>query len=72
MSKITIDDLPFAGAELTDAELGDVAGSRKKEWQASAWTLDDVPYEWWLIYVVPGVAGRPARHAFSCERGPGQ
>ncbi|MEU8244937.1 putative ATP-grasp target RiPP [Nonomuraea sp. NPDC048916] len=49
MSKITIDDLPFEGAELTDAELGEVAGSRRKEWVASAWTLDDVPYEWWLI-----------------------
>lgn len=49
MSKITIDDLPFGGAELTDAELGQVSGSRQKEWVASAWTLDDVPYEWWLI-----------------------
>ncbi|MFB4276397.1 MULTISPECIES: putative ATP-grasp target RiPP [unclassified Nonomuraea] len=49
MSKILIDDLPFEGAELTDAELGAVSGSARKEWQASAWTLNDVPYEWWLI-----------------------
>ncbi|NUR91937.1 MAG: putative ATP-grasp target RiPP, partial [Nonomuraea sp.] len=28
---------------------GQVAGSRRKEWTASAWTLNDVPYEWWLI-----------------------
>ncbi|MEV4113715.1 putative ATP-grasp target RiPP [Nonomuraea sp. NPDC049695] len=47
MSKITIDDLPFGGKELTDAELGEVAGGRR--WEASAWTLDDVPYEWWLV-----------------------
>ncbi|MEV0200028.1 putative ATP-grasp target RiPP [Nonomuraea sp. NPDC050691] len=49
MSKITIDDLPFEGAELTDAELGEVAGGAKPQWQVSAWTLDDVPYEWWLV-----------------------
>ncbi|MER5621330.1 putative ATP-grasp target RiPP [Streptosporangium sp. NPDC002544] len=28
MSKITIDDLPFEGAELTEAQLGEVAGGR--------------------------------------------
>ncbi|MCK2219352.1 putative ATP-grasp target RiPP [Actinomadura sp. ATCC 31491] len=49
MSKIKIDDLSFEGAELSQAELGEVAGGRRKEWVASAWTLDDVPYEWWLI-----------------------
>ncbi|MEU9890645.1 putative ATP-grasp target RiPP [Sphaerisporangium sp. NPDC051011] len=51
MSKITIDDLPFEGAELGDAELVQVAGGARpeKHWEASAWTLNDVPYEWWLI-----------------------
>ncbi|MER5621331.1 putative ATP-grasp target RiPP [Streptosporangium sp. NPDC002544] len=43
MSKITIDDLPFEGAELTEAQLGEVAGGR---WSVSAWKKD-LPCEWW-------------------------
>ncbi|GAA0836566.1 putative ATP-grasp target RiPP [Streptosporangium amethystogenes subsp. fukuiense] len=44
MSKITIDDLPFEGAELTEAELGEVDGGQK--WSVSAWKKN-LPCEWW-------------------------
>ncbi|MET8049395.1 putative ATP-grasp target RiPP [Streptosporangium sp. NPDC005286] len=32
MSKITIDDLPFEGAELAEAQLGEVAGGQVGRW----------------------------------------
>ncbi|MER6173107.1 putative ATP-grasp target RiPP [Streptosporangium sp. NPDC001681] len=44
MSKITIDDLPFEGAELGEAELGEVSGGRP--WSVSAWKKG-LPCEWW-------------------------
>ncbi|MGW0589332.1 putative ATP-grasp target RiPP [Streptosporangium sp. NPDC002607] len=38
MSKIKIDDLPFEGAELTEAQLGQVAGGLSMEiWQITGY-----------------------------------
>ncbi|MFF5205575.1 putative ATP-grasp target RiPP [Streptosporangium sp. NPDC000396] len=42
MSKISIDDLPFEGAELSEAELGEVSGGR---WSVS-WYIKGRPAEW--------------------------
>ncbi|MEU0521197.1 putative ATP-grasp target RiPP [Streptosporangium sp. NPDC006007] len=45
MSKINIDDIPFEGAELSEAELGEVSGGRMSvSWrnskgQACEWTV---------------------------------
>ncbi|GAA3442877.1 putative ATP-grasp target RiPP [Planomonospora venezuelensis] len=42
MTKINIDDIPFEGAELTDAELGEVSGGR----QSVSWRIGGRPAEW--------------------------
>ncbi|MGI5284572.1 putative ATP-grasp target RiPP [Nonomuraea polychroma] len=42
MSKISLNDLAIDGAELTEAELGDVAGGRWVE----SWKIGGKPAEW--------------------------
>ncbi|MEV7011043.1 putative ATP-grasp target RiPP [Streptosporangium sp. NPDC051022] len=42
MSKINIDDIPFEGAELSDAELGEVSGGRMHV----SWMIGGRPAEW--------------------------
>ncbi|GIH76628.1 putative ATP-grasp target RiPP [Planobispora longispora] len=42
MSKFSIDDIPFEGAELTEAELGEVAGGR----MSVSWKIGGKPAEW--------------------------
>ncbi|WP_083502483.1 putative ATP-grasp target RiPP [Sphaerimonospora mesophila] len=44
MSKISIEDIPFEGAELTEAELGEVNGGRA----TVSWYLKGKPAEWWI------------------------
>ncbi|WP_326642446.1 putative ATP-grasp target RiPP [Streptosporangium sp. NBC_01755] len=45
MSKISIDDIPFEGAELSEAELGEVAGGRMTvSWRNSKGQAS----EWWV------------------------
>ncbi len=41
-SKISLEDLPFEGAELSEAELGEVNGGR---WSVS-WRIGGKPAEW--------------------------
>jgi putative ATP-grasp target RiPP len=41
MSKISLNDLAIDGAELTDAQLGDVAGGSKVTWY-----INGRPAEW--------------------------
>lgn len=42
MSKISLNDLAIDGAELTDAQLGDVAGGAMVE----SWRINGKPAEW--------------------------
>ncbi|GGK81111.1 hypothetical protein Sme01_44410 [Sphaerisporangium melleum] len=42
MSKISLEDLAFEGPELSDAELGEVAGGR----MVVSWYLKGKPAEW--------------------------
>ncbi|WP_171074962.1 hypothetical protein [Nonomuraea basaltis] len=44
MSKISLNDLAVDGAELTDAQLGDVAGGR----MTVSWYIKGQAAEWWV------------------------